>query len=56
MEHKKDVNCLFWVPFLKDGYFSSLVRRQAELISCSCDGEIVDWAWNGVLLSIRIEP
>ncbi|OAO16138.1 elongator complex protein 2 [Blastocystis sp. ATCC 50177/Nand II] len=53
MEHKKDVNCLCWVPFLEDGFFSSLVRRQAELISCSCDGEIVDWAWNGREWSVK---
>lgn len=54
MGHSADVNCICWIPNLEEGYVSSLTRRQTELISCSCDGRIVDWMWCDVCKSIML--
>lgn len=41
--HKAVVNCITLIPFIQNGYLSSLVDRQREAVSCDIDGSILVW-------------
>ena len=52
--HEQEINCLCLCPNLANGYYSSFITMQNEIISCGCDGSITVWRYCDVVLFILV--